>query len=53
MEKQIGEKAPGLKLLAPGLSIRVGGMKGPITQGELPKCKDFGVKIANLLKDQG
>jgi len=52
MEKQIGEKAPGLKLLAPGLSVRVDGMKGPITQGELPRCKDFGVKIANLLKDR-
>jgi len=50
MEKQIGEKAPGLKLIAPGLSVRVDGMKGPITEGELPKCKDFGVKIANQLK---
>jgi len=52
MEKQIGEKAPGLKLLAPGLSVRVDGMKGPITQGELPKGKDFGVKIATQLKEQ-
>ena len=52
MEKQIGEKAPGLKLLAPGLSIRVDGMKGPITQGELPRCKDFGVKITTQLKEQ-
>jgi len=51
MEKQVGEKAPGLKLLAPGLSVRVDGMKGPITQGELPRCKDFGVKIATQLKD--
>jgi len=52
MEKQIREKVPGLKLAAPGLSIRVEGMKGPITEGELPKCKEFGVKIASLLKDQ-
>ena len=50
MEKQISEKAPGLKLAAPGLSIRVEGMKGPITEGELPKCKEFGVKIATQLK---
>ncbi len=50
MEKQVGEKAPGLKLLAPGLSVRVDGMKGPITQGELPRCKDFGVKIATQIK---
>ena len=50
MEKQISEKVSGLKLVAPGLSIKVEGMKGPITEGELPKCKEFGVKIANQLK---
>ena len=50
MEKQIGDKAPGLKLAVPGLSIRVDGMKGPITEGELPKCKEFGLKIATRLK---
>jgi len=50
MEKRIGEKIPALKLIAPGLSIQVGGMKGPIVDGELPKCKDFGKKIANQLK---
>jgi len=53
MEKQISEKVPGLKLVAPGLSIRVEGMKGPITEGELPKCKEFGVKIATQLKGLG
>lgn len=51
MEKQIGEKTPGLKLVAPGLSIRVDGMKGPITDGELPKCKEFGIRIATLMKE--
>ena len=50
MEKRIGEKAPGLKLSSPGLSIRVEGVRGPITEGELPKCKEFGVVIANQLK---
>jgi len=50
MEKQISEKAPSLLLAAPGLSIRVDGMKGPITEGELPKCQDFGVRIGNQLK---
>lgn len=53
MEKQISEKVPGLKLVAPGLSIRVEGMKGPITEGELTKCKEFGVKIATQLKGLG
>ena len=52
MEKQIGEKVPGLTLVAPGLSIRVNGMKGPITDGELPKCKEFGVKIASHMKEK-
>ena len=50
MEKQIGEKAPGLKLVNPGLSILVKGMKGPIAEGELLKCKEYGVKIATRLK---
>ena len=51
MEKQIREKVPGLKIVAPGLSIRVDRMKGPITDGELPKCKEFGVSIAALVKE--
>ena len=50
MEKQIGEKVPGLKLAAPGLSIEVKGLRGPIVEGELPKCREFGVKIATQLK---
>jgi len=50
MEKKIGEKVPGLKLAAPGLSIRVEGMKGPIVEGELPKCKEFGIKVATQIK---
>ncbi len=51
MEKQISEKVPGLKLVAPGLSIRVEGMKGPIEEGELAKCSEFGAKITKQLKD--
>jgi len=50
MEKRINEKVPRLKLIVPGLSIKVGDMKGPIVDGELPKCKEFGKKIANRLK---
>ena len=53
MEKRIGEKVPGLKLITPGLSIKVKtdlSMKGPIEEGELPKCVDFGKKIATQLK---
>lgn len=50
MEKRINEKVPGLKMISPGLSIKVQGMKGPILEGELPKCKELGNKIANQLK---
>lgn len=49
MEKQIAEKVPGLKLVAPGLSVKVTGIKGPVAGGELPKSKEFGVKIAELM----
>jgi len=38
-----------MKMVAPGLSIKVEGMKGPITEGEPPKCKEFGIKIATQL----
>lgn len=50
MEKRINDKVSGSKLLAPGLSIRVKGMKGPIAEGELPKCRNFGNKIAAQIK---
>ncbi len=50
VEKRISDKVPGSKLVAPGLSIRVKGMKGPISEGELPKCKEFGNKIAAQIK---
>jgi len=50
MEKRISGKLPGAKLVAPGLSIKVKGMRGPISEGELPKCKEFGNKIATQIK---
>jgi len=49
MEKRIREKIPRLKLVSPGLSVRVEGMKGPIAEGELPKCREFGKKIATQI----
>ncbi len=51
MEGRIREKAPGLGLISPGLSIRVEGTKGPIADGELPKSREFGRKIADQLKN--
>ena len=53
MEEMISEKLPGMRLITPGLSIKVKSglsMKGPIEEGELPKCVDFGRKIATKLK---
>jgi len=50
MESRIREKVLGLKMAAPGLSIRVEEMKGPISEGELPKCREFGNKIATQMK---
>jgi flavorubredoxin len=47
MEKQIAENAPDLKLVTPGLSVRVTGMKGPVAEEELPRCREFGSKVAN------
>ena len=49
MEARIKSKAPGLELLSPGLSVKVEGMKGPIADGELPRCREFGERIADLI----
>jgi len=50
MEKLIGKKIPSLKKILPGLPVRVKGTKGPIVEGELPKCQNFGKEIALNLK---
>jgi flavodoxin len=50
MEKRIHEKAPALKLITPGLNIRVDGMSGPIMEDELQKATEFGRKVAAQLK---
>ena len=51
MEDKINEKIPGSKLISPGLSIKVVGMKGPILEEEFPKAKEFGKQIATQIKD--
>ncbi len=50
MEKRIVDKAGRMALFSPGLSIRVNGIKGPIADGELPKCREFGASLAASLK---
>ena len=49
MEEQISETMPDLTKATPGLSIKVEGTgvsKGPIVNEDLPKCKEFGIKLA-------
>jgi len=46
MEKQINEVMPNLNKASSGLSIKVGGMKGPIVEEDLQKCKEFGITLA-------
>jgi flavorubredoxin len=50
LEATVKNKLPNLNLISPGLSVRVKGITGPIVEGELPKCVDFGKKIAGQIK---
>ena len=50
MERRTNERVPSLKQMAPGLSLRMDGTKGPVADGELSKCSEFGKRIANQLK---
>jgi len=52
LEKQFQTKAPGTEVVSPGLSIKVNGMKGPVSDGELPECREFGIRVANMLKER-
>jgi flavorubredoxin len=49
LEKMVEKKLPNVNLISPSLSVRVNGVTGPIVEGELPKCVDFGKRIANQL----
>jgi len=53
MEEQISELMPDLTQASPGLSIKVegtGASKGPIVNADLPKCKEFGIKLVQGYK---
>jgi flavodoxin len=50
LEHLIAQKAPGIKVLTPGLSIIVNGFKGPAQPEELSKAIEFGKKIAGRIK---
>ncbi|MHA2009686.1 MAG: flavodoxin family protein [Candidatus Hodarchaeales archaeon] len=48
MEKQI-QKNPNLEKIMPGLKVAVKGIKGPLIEGELEKCRAFAKEIAKNL----
>jgi flavorubredoxin len=50
LEKIMEKSLPNLKLLWPSLSIKVKDVTDPLTEGELPKCVDFGKRIATQLR---
>jgi menaquinone-dependent protoporphyrinogen IX oxidase len=53
MEEQISELMSDLEKASPGLSIKVegtGASKGPIVNEDLPKCKEFGIKLVKGYK---
>jgi len=52
LERQLEKKAPHIEVVSPGLSIKVDGIKGPVSEGELPKCREFGIKLANMMKER-
>jgi flavorubredoxin len=52
LEQMVQKKVPNSNLIVPSLSIRVRGIPGPIVEGELPKCIEFGKKIATQLRKQ-
>jgi flavorubredoxin len=52
LEKMVQTKLPNLNLISPSQSVRVNGVSGPLVEGELPKCVDFGRRIANIMKQE-
>lgn len=46
MEEILREREPNLHLSLSGLSVVVEGSKGPVRQGDLLKCRQFGMRLA-------
>jgi flavorubredoxin len=49
LEQLLKKKFSSSNIVLPGLSIKVNGVTGPLAEGELPKCKKFGKKIAEII----
>jgi menaquinone-dependent protoporphyrinogen IX oxidase len=52
LEKHVKTHMPNLTLIAPGLSVRVHGVNGPVVEGELAKAQEFGKKLVIQIKEQ-
>jgi flavodoxin len=50
MERSLEKKLPRINLISPSLSVIVHGVTGPLFEGELSRCRDFGRRVANQLK---
>jgi hypothetical protein len=50
LEGLVQAKMPTLKPVLAGLSVRVNGVRGPIMDGELSKCLEFGNVLAAQLR---
>ena len=50
MEAEISSRSPKARVLTPGLSLRVEGMKGSLAEGELEKAVEFGKSISAAAK---
>jgi len=50
LEQMVKKSLPNANMISPTLSIRVNGISGPIVEGELLRCVEFGKKIATQLK---
>jgi len=46
MEEILREQEPNLHFSLSGLSVVVEGSKGPVRQGDLLKCRQFGMRLA-------
>ena len=47
MEQILRDREPNLHLALSGLSVVVEGSKGPVRQGDLLKCRQFGMRLAS------
>lgn len=52
LQKFVEKKLSSLTPVSPPLSVRVSGIRGPVREGELPRCIDFGEKLAKQLVNQ-